>query len=53
MGRYVIVLPEKNADFRVELIPGKVMLADGVSRCTTAAPSSLGFSLAGDILFTK
>ena len=36
MVRYVIVLPEKaqgeDADFRVELIPGKVMLADGVNQ---------------------
>lgn len=36
MERYVIVLPEKargeDADFRVELIPGKVMLTDGVNQ---------------------
>lgn len=48
MERYVIVLPhkegEEEADFRVELIPGKTMLTDGVNK------TRLGISLKSDII---
>ena len=46
--RFVIVLPDKargeDADFKVELIPGKVMLTDGVNQMrhdTTIEPNPL------------
>ena len=48
MERFVIVLPHKDrgkdADFKVELIPGKVMLTDGVNQMrhgTTIEPQPL------------